>query len=97
MKKQYRKKIKTVYDFNEIAEDILDCWLEDFQILEGLTREPDEDDFNSFGGDKIGFMYTQKGMKLYWSAVSKLKKLGERLFPDDQNNINVKARGMLFP
>lgn len=97
MKKQYRQEIKTVDDFNEVVEDILDCWLEDFQIREGLTREPDEDDYNSFGGDEIGFMYTQKGMKLYWSAISKLKKLGERLFPEDEHNIDIKARGMLFP
>jgi hypothetical protein len=57
-----------------------------------LTREPDEDDLNSFGGDEIGFMYTQEGMKLYWSAVSKFKKLGQRLFPEEEHNIDIKAR-----
>jgi hypothetical protein len=97
MKKQYRQEIKTVDDYNDVVSDILDCWLEDFVLREGLTREPDEEDYNSFGGDEIGFMYTQNGMKLYWSAVSKLKKLGQKMFPEDEHNVNVKANGMLFP
>jgi hypothetical protein len=97
MKKQYRQEIKTVDDFNDVVSDLLDDWLEDFPFKYGLTREPEHEDYEDFGGDEIGFMYTQKGMKLYWSAVSKLKKLGEKLFPEDEHNLNIKARGMLFP
>lgn len=97
MRKQNRQEIKTVDDYNVVVTDIIDCWIEDFSSREGLTREPDEEDFEDFDGEDIGFMYTQKGMGLYDRACDRFFKLGVKLFPDNQNELDIKSSLIIFP
>ena len=72
--------IKTESDWEDVASDVLDDFLFDFPDRSGLTREPTEDDLYDFDG-AVRFMYTQKGMNLYYRAVERLDKLGNKLFP----------------
>jgi hypothetical protein len=97
MKKKYREEIKTVFDYNEVVMDILDCWLEDFVLRDGLTRDPTEDDLEEFADMDIGWIYTQKGMKLYNRACKRYRDLGKKLFPENEHELDIKAAGMLFP
>lgn len=93
---RHRPEINTVHDFNDHVAEILDDWLLDFPNIEGLTREPDNDDYDAFGHTDLGWVYTQRGMALYDSACSKLTRLGEKLFPDDAHDLDVKAYGMML-
>lgn len=92
-----RIEIKTVDDYNEVASDIVTDYLEDFTSRKGLTRDPNIDDFNSFGHDQIDFMYTYIGVKLYDNACRKLTNLGKKLFPDESEDICVESDSMLSP
>lgn len=75
--------IKEPSDWELVASDVIDTFLEDFTKREGLTREPDDDDdLYDFDGN-VGFIYTQKGMKLYYRMVDKLSKLGCKIFPNE--------------
>lgn len=95
--KRLKIEIKSVSDFNEVACEIIEEFIEDFTERKGLTREPNEDDFIDFGHTDIGWMYTQKGMKLYDRACERLAKVGRKLFPFEEQNIEVKAYSMIFP
>lgn len=97
MKKQYRPEIKNIADYNDVATDILDCYIESFQEVDGLTRPVTDEDIENFGEDVVGFMYTQAGMKLYERACDRLFRLGLNLFPGSEKELNIEARGMLFP
>jgi hypothetical protein len=87
--------INNIQDYNDVAQEILDNYLETFITVKGLTIEPTQEDYDDFGGEEIGWMYTQKGMKLYNSAVRHLTRLGERLF-SDSIDLDIRAVGMLF-
>lgn len=89
--------IKTVYDFNEVATDILDNWIEDFKERPGLTRKPDDDDFEMFGDTEIQFIYTQRAMNLYDRACKRLHALGKKMFPDDEHNLDIESSLIIFP
>lgn len=94
--KKTRIPINTADDFNDVCDDLLTDWLDDFVNKEGLTREPNEEDFDDFGGDDVVvWMYTQKGMKLYDRACSKLFKLGLKYF--NECDLDIKSSGVLFP
>lgn len=83
-------------DFELVADDILTDWLEGFTIEKGLIREVDEDDTEHFGGeDIVGFMYTQKGMKLYNRACERLKILGLKYFPNEE--FDIRSSAVIFP
>ena len=86
--------IKTVEDFEDVCFDILDDYLVDFPLIDGLTRTPNEDDLYDFDG-AVGFMYTQKGMALYDSAIKHLSRLGHKIFPGE--NFNFRCSKMIFP
>ncbi len=94
--KRERIKINDVEDYNSICDDLLTEWIEDFTERKGLTRDPEEDDYYAFDlpKDELMWMYTQKGMKLYYSACSKLKKLGEKYF---DSGLDIKSSAVLFP
>lgn len=89
--------MKSVDEFNDVAMEIADNFIWDFTERKGLTRPPDDDDFYDFGHTDIQWMYTQKGMKLYDRLCERLAKIGRSMFPDEAQNINVKASTMLFP
>ena len=74
--------IKEPSDWEMVASDVIDEFLEDFTEREGLTREPNREDLYDFGG-YVGFMYTQKGMKLYDRMIDRLNALGNKLFPGE--------------
>jgi len=94
--KQKRIEIKTADDYNNVVDDLLTDWLDNFANKEGLTREPNEEDFDDFGGDDVvSWIYTQKGMELYDRACSKLFKLGLKYF--DERDLDIKSSGVLFP
>ena len=93
--KQKRIEIKTAYDYNDVVNDLLTDWLDDFTLRTGLTREPTTEDYDDFETENIGFMYTQKGMELYDRACSKLFKLGLKYF--DERDLDIKSSGVLFP
>ena len=96
MTKVKRIEIKTADNYNDVCDDLLTDWMETFLNKEGLTREPKQEDFNNFGGeDVVGWMYTQKGMKLYDRACSKLLNLGLKYF--DKCELDIKSSGVLFP
>jgi hypothetical protein len=96
MAKVKRIEIKTAYNFNDVCDDLLTDWLDDFTSRKGLTREPNEEDFNDFGGeDIVSFMYTKKGMQLYEKACSKLLKLGLKYF--NESDLDIKSSGVLHP
>ena len=82
-------------NFNLIAEEIIDDYLDGFPPGKGLTRKPTEEDFEAFEDRDLTFMFTQKGMKLYHRACERLTNLGKKLFPD--GHIEVKGSRMLFP
>lgn len=72
--------IKEPSDWDLIGSDILDDFLCDFPSCKGLTRKPSYDEDGSFA-DEVGYIYTQKGMHLYERMVSRLDKLGNKIFP----------------
>ena len=72
--------IKTPYDWELVASDVIDEFLEDFTDRKGLTRPAEYEDQIDFDGS-VSFMYTQKGMKLYDRMVERLDKLGNKIFP----------------
>ena len=92
-----KENIKTVFDFNDVVTDMLDNFIEGFISSKGLTREPTEEDYDDFGHNEIGWMYTQKGMALYNRACKRYTNLGEKLFPNNIHDLDIKAMGMLFP
>ena len=73
--------INDALDWELVASDVLDSFLEDFPVRKGLTRKPDSEDLYDIDG-AISFMYTQKGMQLYDRMVNRLNVLGNKLFPD---------------
>lgn len=77
--------INTVQDWNDVASEVIDVFLDDFPKRKGLTREPEQEDLYDFDWC-IGFMYTQKGMMLYDRMVERLNKLGNKLFPNESFN-----------
>ena len=96
--KRLRIEIKTPNDFNCVACETVDEFLETFTSEEGLIRKPTQEDVNDFGGeDLVGFMYTQKGMRLYNAFCRRLEKLGVKSFPDKAKEIEVKSYTMIFP
>jgi hypothetical protein len=90
-----RGEIKGIGDYIDICDDILSEYLETFTIKKGLCREPVDEDRENFEGIDLSRMYTQEGMKLYYSACEKLHKLGEKHFPDETFEISSSA--MLMP
>lgn len=94
MAKVKRIEIKTANDYNDVCNDLLTDWIEDFTERKGLTRPFTEENRYDFDCE-LGWMYTQKGMKLYESACSKLAKLGEKYF--DENELDIKSSAVLFP
>ena len=96
MKRKAHKRIeiKSADDFNDIANDILTEWLEDFTERDGLTRKPTDEDYPDFDFE-VEFMYTQKGMKLYDRACKRIFNLGLKYF--DENELNIKSCAVLFP
>jgi len=72
---------------------LLTDYVENFTEIEGLTREFTDEDFYDFECE-LQFMYTQKGMELYYRACSKLAKLGEKYF--DENELDIKSSAVLF-
>lgn len=69
-------------DWNLVASDVIDNFLEDFSKREGLTRPAEYEDTIDFDGC-VTFIYTEKGMKLYNRMVERLNKLGNSIFPDE--------------
>lgn len=69
-------------DWEIVGTDVIDNFLEDFKKRQGLTRAPNEEDLYDFDGE-IGFMYTQKGMDLYYRMIERLDKLGRKIFPNE--------------
>ncbi len=87
--------MKTSVDFEYVADDVLTEWLEGFTVEKGLIRVPTDNDIEEFGGECIvGFVYTNKGMNLYERACKRLKKLGEKYFPEDE--IEIKSSAVIY-
>lgn len=86
--------IKTAEDYEDVCYEVLDNYLEDFRERKGLTREPNQDDLYDFDGC-VDFMYTQKGMRLYDSAIRHLTRLGNKIFPGER--FNLRCSLMIFP
>ena len=58
-------------------------WIDKCLTFEnGCKREWNEDD--SFEEGEVGWMFTQKGQRLYSSYVSKAQRLIEKKYPDEE-------------
>ena len=67
------------YDYSEEVGERIAEWIEEnFTIENGLKREPKEEDFDMFGHEFVGWMFTQRGQRLFSSYVSKANNLVER-------------------
>lgn len=75
-----RIEIKSVATYQDVVNDILTEFIESFHKKEGLTREPNQDDYEDFEHDDISWVYTQKGMRLYKTACRRYSELGEKIF-----------------
>lgn len=75
------KDVETIEDFEGRVEQIMDDYLFSFVGVDGLTREPTEEDQDSFCGEDIGWMYTRRAMKLIDRIKDRIRKVGERHFP----------------
>ena len=73
---------------------MLNEFIESFVNVDGLTREPNQDDYDTFGHDEISWMYTQKAMELYERACRRYNALGLKVFGEE---VNCEASGMLMP
>lgn len=86
--------IKEPSDWELIGCDVLDEFLSDFPERKGLTRPPEYEDEIDFDGC-VTYMYTQKGMELYYRMEKKLNKLGNKIFPDEVFSYN--PSNMIMP
>lgn len=89
-----RMEIKSSADYQGVVDDMLTEFIERFTKEEGLIRDPNQDDFDTFGHDEISWMYTQKGMKLYERACKRYSDLALKVFDEE---IDCYSSGMLMP
>lgn len=74
-------------DFECVAIDILDEFLESFTEEQGLIRYIDPEEEEEFDED-IMFIYTPKGSRLARRMIDRLQALGAHHFPDDEINVS---------
>lgn len=94
--KRQRIEIKTASDYELICCDMLDEFIQSMlDNNQGYTRNPNEDDFDDFGHCDISYMFTQKGMNLIDRYIKRMKRLGEKHFPD--SHISISSGLCIFP
>jgi hypothetical protein len=77
-----KRGIKDSEDFEDCAIEILERFLSGFSKENGLIRDLTEDDpFDEYDG--VSFMYTYKGERLAERMESRLYRLGQHYFPND--------------
>lgn len=86
-------KIENAMDFEDVSDEMISDFMDSLPFGE-LKRKPTKADRDEFGSD-LSWMFTQRAMQLYWSYCSKLKRLGEKLFPNEE--IRIKGSAVIFP
>lgn len=82
MKTTKLKSIENIDDFESRVEEMMNDFLFSMVGEQGLTREPNEEDFDAFGHNEIGWMYTQRSMKLYHDMCRRITRVAEQHFPN---------------
>lgn len=87
--------IKTAEDYNFICDDMISEFMQDMRPESGMTREPTQEDIENFDGYEIGFMYTQKAMRLLDRYTRRLGDLGKKYFPEE--DIHIECGAVITP
>lgn len=89
--------IKNPSEFEDVCDDILNEFMDSLTLDSPYIREVDEQDMEEWDMDEctLSFIFTTKGMRLMERYISRLQKLGERLYPED--NIEVQCSGIITP
>lgn len=92
-----KKKYKTASEFELIASDKIDEWIEKSMTFEnGCKRKPTKEDFLYYESDVFEWIFTDKGEMLFRSYVSKVNRLGNSIFKDA--NIDVaRLTSVIYP
>ena len=90
-----RMTINNAQDFSDVCGDMIDEFVETFRNIKGLTREPDEDDFDMFDGIEIQWMYTQRAMRLIDTYIKRCCKVGEKYWDDFE--LDIKCSNIIMP
>lgn len=80
-----RIEINDSLDFEMVCSDILDEWVSDFHERDGFLRPTTGDDAMNCGIDpeESPFVLTEMASDMYDRACRRLRKLGEKHFPND--------------
>jgi hypothetical protein len=82
-------------EFTEIVGERIQEWIEiSLTFKNGCKREWHEDD--SFEKDEVGWMFTQKGQRLYSSYVSKAQKIIEKKYPNEEYEDLERHTGVIY-
>ena len=79
------KDIQDVDDFNEYATGMLESFLETFTHDKKLLRDIEEDDNVE---ESWVYVYTDKGSRLVERMISRLTRVGEKYFPNDEIDLH---------
>ena len=83
-------------EYTERVGERIQEWIdEELTFDNGCKREWDEDD--GFEKDDVGWMFSQKGQRLYESYVRRAQKLIEKKFPNEEYEDLENYTGVIYP
>jgi hypothetical protein len=72
--------------YEELAGERISEWEKaNLTIENGFKRLPNEDD--GFDSNEVSWVFTQKGQRIHDSYVSKANRLGNKLFPEREIDV----------
>lgn len=85
----------TASDYEVIAGEKIQNWVDNYLAFnDEFTRDQNEED--QFDGE-LGWVFNQRGQRLFSSYLSKVEKLGYKLFPNEVSFEIEQHTGIIYP